>query len=105
MFRMTPHGQRLSNGGLTDSHLPLDVPGGSLNLGYLRRVRISNNPHTRVNKEDHFYDVAPLPGGACNRHSLMSHCQVVLAIPEDQQLCTELEARSITFVMRSPRLA
>ena len=36
MFRMTPHGHRLSNGGLTDSHLPLDVPGGSLDLGYLR---------------------------------------------------------------------
>ena len=44
MFRMTLYGHRLSNGGLTDSHLPLDVPGGSLNLGYLRRVRMSNNP-------------------------------------------------------------
>ena len=48
MFRMTPHGQRLSNDGLTDSHLPLDVPGGSLNPGYLRRVRMSHNPRTRV---------------------------------------------------------
>ena len=49
MFRMTLYGHRLSNGGLTDSHLPLDVPGGSLNLGYLRRVRMSHNPRTRVN--------------------------------------------------------
>ena len=48
MFRMTPHGHRFSNGGLTDSQLPLDVPGGSPDLGYLRRVRMSNNPHTRV---------------------------------------------------------
>ena len=47
MFRMTPHGHRLSNGGLTDSHLPLDVPGGSLNLGYLRRVGSGAQPgHT-----------------------------------------------------------
>ena len=49
MFRMTPHGHRLSNGGLTDSQLPLDVPGGSLNLGYLRRVPVGHNPHTRFN--------------------------------------------------------
>ena len=48
MFRMTPHGHRFSNGGLTDSHLPLDVPGGSPDLGYLRRVRLSHNPPTRV---------------------------------------------------------
>ena len=51
MFRMTPHGHRLSNGGLTDSHLPLDVPGGSLNLGYLRRVPVGHNPRTRVKLE------------------------------------------------------
>ena len=49
MFRMTPHGHRFYNGGLTDPQLPLDVPGGSLNLGYLRRVRIPHNPRTRVN--------------------------------------------------------
>ena len=30
MFRMTPHGHRLSNGGLTDSQLPLDVPGAGM---------------------------------------------------------------------------
>ena len=48
MFRMTLYGHRLSNGGLTDSHLPLDVPGGSLNLGYLRRVHNVHNPATRV---------------------------------------------------------
>ena len=48
MFRMTPHGHRLSNGGLTDSHLPLDVPGGSPDLGYLRRVPVGHNPPTRV---------------------------------------------------------
>ena len=49
MFRMTPHGHRLSNGGLTDSHLPLDVPGGSLDLGYLPRDPPGTYPHTRVN--------------------------------------------------------
>ena len=49
MFRMTPHGHRLSNGGLTDSHLPLDAPGGSPDLGYLRRVPLGHNPRTRVN--------------------------------------------------------
>ena len=48
MFRMTLYGHRLSNGGLTDSHLPLDVPGGSLDLGYLRRVPVGHNPPTRV---------------------------------------------------------
>ena len=47
MFRMTPHGHRFSNGGLTDSQLPLDVPGGSLNLGHLRRVRMLHNLGTR----------------------------------------------------------
>ena len=52
MFRMTPHGHRFSNGGLTDSHLPLDVPGGSLNLGYLRRVPVGHYPPTRVNDVD-----------------------------------------------------
>ena len=45
---MTPHGHRLSNGGLTDSHLPLDAPGGSPHLGYLRRVHDVHNPPTRV---------------------------------------------------------
>ena len=49
MFRMTLYGHRLSNGGLTDSHLPLDVPGGSPDLGYLRRVPLGHNPRTRVN--------------------------------------------------------
>ena len=47
---MTLHGHRFSNGGLTDSQLPLDVQGGSLNLGYLRRVRIAHNPGTRGKK-------------------------------------------------------
>ena len=50
MFRMTPHGHRFSNGGLTDSQLPLDVPGGSPDLGYLRRVPVGHNPPTRVKK-------------------------------------------------------
>ena len=50
MFRMTLYGHRLSNGGLTDSHLPLDVPGGSLDLGYLRRVPVGHNPTTRVKR-------------------------------------------------------
>ena len=49
MFRMTPHGHRLSNGGLTDSHLPLDVPGGSPHLGYLPRDPPGRYPNTRVN--------------------------------------------------------
>ena len=49
MFRMTLYGHRLSNGGLTDSHLPLDVPGGSLDLGYLPRDPPGTYPHTRVN--------------------------------------------------------
>ena len=48
MFRMTLYGHRLSNGGLTDSHLALDVPGGSLDRGYLRRVPVGHNPATRV---------------------------------------------------------
>ena len=51
MFRMTPHGHRFSNGGLTDSQLPLDVPGGSPDLGYLRRVPLGHNPRTRVNPD------------------------------------------------------
>ena len=56
MFLMTPHGHSLSNGGLTDSHLPLDVPGGSPDLGYLRRVPVGHNPPTRVkcNPDVHF---------------------------------------------------
>ena len=54
MFRMTSYGHRLSNGGLTDSHLPLDVPGGSLDLGYLPRDPPGRYPNTRVN--------APNPG-------------------------------------------
>ena len=49
MFRMTLYGHRLSNGGLTDSHLPLDVPGGSLDLGYLPRDPPGRYPTTRVN--------------------------------------------------------
>ena len=48
MFRMTLYGHRLSNGGLTDSHLPLDVPGGSLDLGYLPRDPPGRYPNTRV---------------------------------------------------------
>ena len=50
MFRMTPHGQRLSNGGLTDSQLPLDVPGGSFRLGYLPRAPLGRYPTTMVLK-------------------------------------------------------
>ena len=50
MFRMTPHGHRFSNGGLTDSQLPLDVPGGSLDLGYLPRDPPGRYPNTRVNE-------------------------------------------------------
>ena len=48
MSRMTPHGHRFSNGGLTDSQLPLDVPGGSLDLGYLPRDPPGRYPNTRV---------------------------------------------------------
>ena len=48
MFRMTPHGHRFSNGGLTDSQLPLDVPGGSSHLGYLPRAPVGRYPTTRV---------------------------------------------------------
>ena len=48
MFRMTLYGHRLSNGGLTDPHLPLDVPGGSPHLGYLRRVPVGHYPNMRV---------------------------------------------------------
>ena len=55
MFRMTSHGQGLSNGGLTDSHLPLDAPGGSPHLGYLRRVPVGHYPTTRVKKENTFH--------------------------------------------------
>ena len=49
MFLMTPHGHSLSNGGLTDSQLPLDVPGGSSHLGYLPRAPVGRYPTTRVN--------------------------------------------------------
>ena len=48
MFLMTPHGHSLSNGGLTDSQLPLDVPGGSSHLGYLPRAPVGRYPTTRV---------------------------------------------------------
>ena len=51
MFRMTLYGHRLSNGGLTDSHLPLDAPGGSLDLGYLPRDPPGRYPNTRVKGE------------------------------------------------------
>ena len=50
MFVMDYYGHKLSNGVLFAHHLILDVPGGSSHLGYRRRVRISNNPGTRVNK-------------------------------------------------------
>ena len=50
MFQMTLYGHRLSNGGLTDSHLPLDVPGGSLDLGYLPRDPPGRYPNTRVKR-------------------------------------------------------
>ena len=58
MFRMTLYGHRLSNGGLTDSHLPLDVPGGSLDLGYLPRDPPGRYPNTRVNPH-----IQPTPNG------------------------------------------
>ena len=48
MFLMTPHGHSLSNDGLTDSQLPLDVPGGSSHLGYLPRAPVGRYPTTRV---------------------------------------------------------
>ena len=49
MFFMDCYGHKLSNGVLFAHHLILDVPGGSSHLGYRRRVRMSNNPPTRVN--------------------------------------------------------
>ena len=49
MFVMDYYGHKLSNGVLFAHHLILDVPGGSSHLGYRRRVRMSNNPGTRVN--------------------------------------------------------
>ena len=49
MFVMDCYGHKLSNGVLFAHHLILDVPGGSLNLGYRRRVPIWHNPHTGVN--------------------------------------------------------
>ena len=50
MFVMDYYGHKLSNGVLFAHHLILDVPGGSFHLGYRRRVRMSNNPPTRVNR-------------------------------------------------------
>ena len=50
MFVMDYYGHKLSNGVLFAHHLILDVPGGSSHLGYRRRVRMSNNPPTRVIK-------------------------------------------------------
>ena len=51
MFVMDYYGHKLSNGVLFAHHLILDVPGGSSHLGYRRRVRMSNNPPTRVKIE------------------------------------------------------
>ena len=48
MFVMDYYGHKLSNGVLFAHHLILDAPGGSSHLGYRRRVRMSNNPGTRV---------------------------------------------------------
>ena len=48
MFVMDCYGHKLYNGVLIAHHLILDVPGGSSHLGYCRRVRMSNNPGTRV---------------------------------------------------------
>ena len=48
MFVMDYYGHKLSNGVLFAHHLILDVPGGSSNLAYRRRVAICNNPGTRV---------------------------------------------------------
>ena len=57
MFRMTSCGHRLSNGGLTDSHLPLDVPGGSLDLGCLPRDPPRGGTLTPgLNKYTHTWD-------------------------------------------------
>ena len=49
MFVVDCYGHNFSNGVLFAYHIVVDVPGGSSNLGYRRRVRISNNPTTRVN--------------------------------------------------------
>ena len=49
MFVVDCYGHNFSNGVLFAYHNVVDVPGGSSNLGYRRRVRMSNNPHTRVN--------------------------------------------------------
>ena len=50
MFVMDCYGHKLSNGVLFAHHLILDVPGGSSHLAYRRRVGISHNPRTRVNR-------------------------------------------------------
>ena len=69
MFRMTLYGHRLSNGGLTDSHLPLDVPGGSLDLGYLPRAPPGRYPTTRVKDQRGSQSRASRPG---NTHLVLA---------------------------------
>ena len=48
MFVVDCYGHNFSNGVLFAYHIVVDVPGGSSNLGYRRRVGLSHNPPTRV---------------------------------------------------------
>ena len=64
MFVMDYYGHKLSNGVLFAHHLILDVPGGSSHLGYRRRVRISNNPGTRVKDQQGSQSRTSRPGNA-----------------------------------------
>ena len=49
MFVVDCYGHNFSNGVLFAYRTVVDVPGGSSNLGYRRRVRLSVSPPTRVN--------------------------------------------------------
>ena len=52
MFVVDCYGHNFSNGVLFAYHLVVDVPGGSSNLGYRRRVPLGHNPGTRVKGVD-----------------------------------------------------
>ena len=51
MFVVDCYGHNFSNGVLFAYHNVVDVPGGSSNLGYRRRVPLGHNPPTRVLRE------------------------------------------------------
>ena len=48
MFVVDCYGHNFSNGVLFAYHIVVDVPGGSSNLGYRRRVPLGHYPTTRV---------------------------------------------------------